>query len=142
MLVRARWQTDSVPERDLLVLSEQPLNAETKLDKQRGPTVPAGRHYLRTHFGVPAGPREIALTGAISEPRTVTFDAVRMLPSRTLEVTLECAGNGRKFLEPRVPGEQWGLGAVGNANWTGAALHAVLERAWLPSAIEVLFRGA
>jgi DMSO/TMAO reductase YedYZ molybdopterin-dependent catalytic subunit len=57
-------------------------------------------------------------------------------------VTLECAGNGRKFLEPPTPGEQWGLGAVGTAEWTGAALHSVMAHAWLPSAVEVLFRGA
>jgi DMSO/TMAO reductase YedYZ molybdopterin-dependent catalytic subunit len=64
------------------------------------------------------------------------------LPARTLAVTLECAGNGRKFLEPPTPGEQWGLGAVGTAEWTGAALHSVLGDASLPSAVEVLFRGA
>src|SRR5438093_1584865 len=29
MLVRGRWQTDHVRDRDLLVLSEEPLNAET-----------------------------------------------------------------------------------------------------------------
>jgi DMSO/TMAO reductase YedYZ molybdopterin-dependent catalytic subunit len=130
---------------DLLVLSEEPLNAETKLDQLRGPTVPAGRHYVRTHFGIPAGPREVLITGAIrdSMPRSVSLDAVRALPSRTLAVTLECAGNGRKFLTPPVPGEQWGLGAVATAEWTGAALRAVLGRAGqLPTAVEVLFRGA
>ena len=142
MLVGLRWQTGRVPERDLLVLSEEPLNAETKLDQQRGPTVPAGRHYVRTHFGIPKEPREVLITGAVREPRSVTLDAVRMLPSRTFVVTLECAGNGRKFLEPPTPGEQWGLGAVGTAEWTGAALHSVLDQAWLPSAVEVLFRGA
>ena len=142
MLVGPRWQTGDVPERDLLVLSEEPLNAETKLDLQRGPTVPAGRHYVRTHFGIPKEPPEVVITGAVREPRPVSLDAVRALPSRTLAVTLECAGNGRKFLEPPTPGEQWGLGAVGTAEWTGAALGAVLERAWLPSAVEVLFRGA
>jgi DMSO/TMAO reductase YedYZ molybdopterin-dependent catalytic subunit len=142
MLVGRRWQTDRMRERDLLVLSEEPLNAETKLDQQRGPTVPAGRHYIRTHFGISAGPRELRITGAVRKPTSVTLDAVRMLPSRTFAVTLECAGNGRKFLEPPTPGEQWGEGAVGTAEWTGAALHAVLEDAWLPSAIEVLFRGA
>ena len=144
MLVRGRWQTDRVPERDLLVLSEEPLNAETKLDTQRGPTVPAGRHYIRTHFAIPAEPHDLRITGAIrdSMPTSLTLDDIRLLPSRTRIVTLECAGNGRKFLDPPVPGEQWGLGAVGTAEWTGAALHAVLDRAWLPSAVEVLFRGA
>jgi DMSO/TMAO reductase YedYZ molybdopterin-dependent catalytic subunit len=142
MLVRGRWQTDRVPERDLLVLSDEPLNAETKLDRQRGPIVPAGRHYVRTHFGVPTGPSEIVIAGAVRKSTSVTLDAIRMLPSRTLAVTLECAGNGRKFLDPPVPGEQWGLGAVGTAEWTGTALRSVIERAWLPSAVEVLFRGA
>jgi DMSO/TMAO reductase YedYZ molybdopterin-dependent catalytic subunit len=142
MLVGGRWQTDRMGERDLFLLSEDPLNAETKLDQQRGPTVPAGRHYVRTHFGIPAAPRELRITGAVREPRSVTQDGVRMLPSREFAVTLECAGNGRKFLEPTAPGEQWGLGAVGTAEWTGAALHTVLDHAWLPSAIEVLFRGA
>lgn len=142
MLVRGRCQTGRVPERDLFVLSQEPLNAETKLERQRGAIVPAGRHYVRTHFGIPAEPREVLITGAVREQRSVTLDAVRMLPSRTLAVTLECAGNGRKFLEPPAPGEQWGLGAVGTAEWTGAALHSVLERSWLPSAVEVSFRGA
>lgn len=129
-------------ERDLLVLSEEPLNAETKLDRQRGMTVPAGRHYVRTHFGIPDAPREVLITGEVRVPRSVTIDAVRRLPSRTLAVTLECAGNGREFLKPPTPGEQWGLGAVGTAEWTGAALHSVLQDEPLPAAVEVLFRGA
>lgn len=142
MLVRCRWQTDRVPERDLLVLSEQPLNAETKLDRQRGAIVPAGRHYVRTHFGIPVGPEEIRIGGAVATARSVTLDEIRALPPRTLAVTLECAGNGRRFLEPPAPGEQWGLGAVGTAEWTGAPLDSVLGGSWLPSAVEVLFRGA
>ncbi len=142
MLVRVRWQTGPVPERDLLVLSEEPLNAETRLEEQRGTTVAAGRHYVRTHFGIPEGPRKVRITGAVREPRSVTLETVRLLPPRTLAVTLECAGNGRKFLDPPTPGEQWGLGAVGTAEWTGATLRSLLEDAALPSAVEVLFRGA
>jgi DMSO/TMAO reductase YedYZ molybdopterin-dependent catalytic subunit len=129
-----------MPDRELLVLTEEPLNAETKLDLQRGPIVPAGRHYVRTHFGIPDGPREILITAAAT--RTVTLDEIRALPSRTLAVTLECAGNGRRYLDPPAPGEQWGLGAVGTAEWTGAPLESVVGDSWLPSAVEVLFRGA
>jgi DMSO/TMAO reductase YedYZ molybdopterin-dependent catalytic subunit len=143
MLVRAGWQTDPVPERDLLVLSEEPLNAETKLDLQRGTIVPAGRHYVRTHFGVPVGPREVVMAGGpAASVRSVTLDQIRSLPPRTLVVTLECAGNGRRFMEPPAPGEQWGLGAVGTAEWTGASLESVLGGGSLGSAVEVLFRGA
>jgi DMSO/TMAO reductase YedYZ molybdopterin-dependent catalytic subunit len=140
MLAPSRWQTGGVPERDLLVLSEEPLNAETRLESQRGALVPAGRHYVRTHFPIPDPPSEIHIAGPT--PRTITTQELRGMPSRTLTVTLECAGNGRRYLEPNVPGEQWGLGAVGTAEWTGAPLHAVLGGAPSPPAMEVLFRGA
>jgi DMSO/TMAO reductase YedYZ molybdopterin-dependent catalytic subunit len=143
MLVRGHCQTVGVPEKDLLVLSEEPLNAETKLERQRGTIVPAGRHYVRTHFGIPAAKGELRIAGAVGEERSVTLDAVRALPSRRLVVTLECAGNGRRFLEPPAPGEQWALGAVGTAEWTGAVLRSLLpDRGPLSSTVEVLFRGA
>ncbi|HEV8471086.1 MAG TPA: sulfite oxidase [Candidatus Limnocylindria bacterium] len=132
-----------MPERDLLVLSEEPLNAETKLGERTGTITPAGRHYVRTHFPVPHAPGAIAVDGAVGRPMSITFDEIRSLPVKTLAVTLECAGNGRRFLEPKVPGEQWGLGAVGTAEWTGAPLRALLERVAPDSkAVEVLFRGA
>ncbi|OLC19813.1 MAG: hypothetical protein AUH33_05015 [Chloroflexi bacterium 13_1_40CM_68_21] len=130
-------------ERDLLVLSEEPLNAETNLGERTGTITPAGSHYVRTHFPIPQAPREIAVEGAVGRPMSITFDEIHTLPAKTLAVTLECAGNGRRFLEPKVPGEQWGLGAVGTAEWTGTPLRAVLELAAPdPSAVEVLFRGA
>ena len=38
---------------------------------------------------------------------------------------------------------QWGLGAVGNATWSGVPLSAVLDRAKVkPGAIEVILEGA
>ncbi|MGH3147645.1 MAG: molybdopterin-dependent oxidoreductase, partial [Rubrobacter sp.] len=46
---------------------------------------------------------------------------------------LECAGNGREFFAERqgreAPGTPWRLGAIGVAEWTGAPLWEVLERA-------------
>jgi len=65
------------------------------------------------------------------------------MPSQTQFVTLECAGNGRSLLSPRVNGEQWNLGAVSTAEWTGVPLTEVLERAGVKAgAREVVFRGA
>jgi DMSO/TMAO reductase YedYZ molybdopterin-dependent catalytic subunit len=143
MLVRVRWQTDGVPERDLLVLSEEPLNAETKLDERTPAITPAGKHYVRTHFPVPTGPRSIVIDGAGTGPPAISLDQIRSLPTRSMVVTLECAGNGRRFLDPKVPGEQWGLGAVGTATWTGASLRDVLRNVRIPTkTVELLFRGA
>ena len=129
-------------ERDLVVLSEEPLNAETRLDEKTPAITPAGKHYVRTHFPIPTHPRSIVIHGAGTRPRAISLDEIRSLQTRSMVVTLECAGNGRRFLDPKVPGEQWGLGAVGTAEWTGASLHRVVAREWLSSAVEVLFRGA
>ena len=55
---------------------------------------------------------------------------------------MECAGNGRSFLQPKVKGVAWDLGAVGNAEWTGVLLRDVLQRAGVRSgALEVVLEG-
>ena len=125
--------------RDLVVLSKEPFNAETKLAERRGFITPAGEHYVRSHFTFPDAPSRIDIAGTGG----VALADVRALPARTLAVTLECAGNGRSLLAPKVPGEQWALGAVGTARWTGALLRDVLARAGArPGGREVVFTGA
>jgi DMSO/TMAO reductase YedYZ molybdopterin-dependent catalytic subunit len=65
------------------------------------------------------------------------------MPARTKVVTLECAGNNRVAFKPAVPGEQWQLGAVSTAAWTGIPLIDVVSLAHPTSrAREVVFRGA
>jgi DMSO/TMAO reductase YedYZ molybdopterin-dependent catalytic subunit len=65
------------------------------------------------------------------------------LASKKVLATLECAGNSRSSLKPKVPGVQWGLGAVGNASWTGVPLSALLDRAGVKqTACEVILEGA
>src|SRR5437016_8671821 len=60
----------------------------------------------------------------------------------TVPVTLECAGNDRNFLKPKVKGVQWRLGAVGTAEWTGVPLSVLLDRATLKSnANEIILEG-
>jgi DMSO/TMAO reductase YedYZ molybdopterin-dependent catalytic subunit len=55
--------------------------------------------------------------------------------------TLECAGNGRSLQSPKVPGIQWGKGAVGNARFSGPSLKSLLEKAGLKdTAKHVVFR--
>jgi len=126
-----------------VILSREPLNAEARLDLQIGPITPAPRHYIRSHFAVPDPPRAISIAGAVAAPRSLSIADLRALPRRSAVVTLECAGNGRAFLDPPAPGEQWRLGAVSTAEWTGAALRSVLEPAGLSAAtVEILFRGA
>jgi DMSO/TMAO reductase YedYZ molybdopterin-dependent catalytic subunit len=61
----------------------------------------------------------------------------------TLAAVNQCSGNRRGLFEPRVPGVQWGPGAMGNALWRGVRLRDVLERAGIiAGALEVWFKGA
>ena len=143
MLDRLVRQTLRVRPDELIYLTRDPINAETPLGRQVGPITPASRHYVRDHFAIPEAREDLTIDGAVRAPLRLTLDDVRSLPRRSLVVTLECAGNGRAFLDPPTAGEQWRTGAVGTAEWTGASLHNVLEMAGpLASAIEVLCVGA
>ena len=54
----------------------------------------------------------------------------------------ECSGNSRGFFAPRVPGAQWGNGAMGNAVWRGVRLKDILAKAGVAGgAIQVRFGG-
>ncbi len=126
----------------LVVVTADPFNAETPLDEQAGVITPNAIHYVRDHFAVPRW-TELTVDGAVDRPLRLSIDDLGAMPTRALVVTLECAGNGRAFLDPPVAGEQWGLGAVGTAEWTGVPLRHVLESAHVQrSAVEIVFGGA
>jgi DMSO/TMAO reductase YedYZ molybdopterin-dependent catalytic subunit len=79
----------------------------------------------------------------VKRPLDVSLRELHNLPSESRVVTLECAGNGRSFFDPKVPGEQWAFGAVSTAEWTGVPLVELLDRAGIqPGATEIVFRGA
>lgn len=127
----------------LVVVSRDPFNAETPLDEQIGVITPNPLHYVRSHFADPEPPDRLVVDGAVASPLLLTMEDVRALPSRSAIVTLECAGNGRAFLDPPAPGEPWRLGAVGTAEWTGVPLRTILGMARPgPRAVELLFHGA
>ena len=131
----------------LVVRSADPLNCETPLPALTGGlVVPNARFYIRNHFGVPhldPASWRLEVGGLVGRRLSLGLDRLRAMPSVTAVVTLECAGNGRAGLWPPVPGEQWGLGAVSTAEWTGVPLTEVLDRAGVPAtAHEVVFRGS
>lgn len=129
----------------LVVHRAHPLNCETSLPALVGVVMPNSSFYVRNHFQIPKlDPADwrLSVGGLVDRPLTLGLRHLANMPSQTRVVTLECAGNGRSQLAPRVKGEQWNLGAVSTAEWTGVPLVEVLDRAGLrPGALEVLFRG-
>ena len=58
-------------------------------------------------------------------------------------MTLECAGNGRRGMDPAPAGTPWGYGAVSIVEFTGTPVSNVLDKAGiLEEAVEVVFYGA
>jgi DMSO/TMAO reductase YedYZ molybdopterin-dependent catalytic subunit len=130
----------------LVVRRAHPLNCETSLPALIGGNVmPNASFYVRNHFQIPnLEPAEwrLSVGGMIDRPLSLSLRDLTNMPSQTQLVTLECAGNGRFQLSPRVNGEQWNYGAVSTAEWTGVPLVEVLNRAGVrDEAQEVLFRG-
>lgn len=127
-------------------LAQAVRNHAMPLEALRYEITPAGLHFLLIHFDIPdleADTWSLTIGGAVERPLTVTLDDLRSCEARTEVVTMECSGNGRVFLDPPVAGQQWLLGAVGNAQWTGTPLWPLLEEAGLePRSVEVLFTGA
>ena len=137
--------TDRV-QRDMVVRSVRPEDLEMPLSGFSDYITPIDHFFVRTHVYTPrvtTNEWRLTVDGAVATPLTLTMDDVRRLPVVELVGVLECAGNGRGFYEPPVPGLQWANGAVGNARWRGVRLVDVLKRAGVKeSAKEVLFNGA
>ena len=129
-----------------IVRGEDPLNLEMPFEKLDGFITPTESFYVRTHFPIPKiDTREwrLRIEGEVEEALETTYEDLLELRPRNFPVTLECAGNNRNLLEPKVKGVQWGLGAVGNAEWTGIPLSILLDRVRTkPDAREVILEGA
>lgn len=131
---------------DLIVREQEPLNLEMPFSSLDGFITPNELFYVRCHFPIPEISAEswrLKVEGEVESPFEINYDELRGMESRTITATLECAGNNRIYLEPKAKGVQWGLGAVGNASWTGVPLAALLKRAKpKEGAIEVILDGA
>ena len=129
-----------------IVRSADPPNLEMPFSELSGFITPTKLFYVRTHFPVPTIDKNtwrLSVEGEVEKPFEIGYEELFKLESRKIPATLECAGNTRNVLEPKVKGVQWGLGAVGNAEWSGVPLSILLDRAGVKSnAAEVILEGA
>ena len=113
------------------VLADTPQQLQTPLDALDALVTPTDRFFVRSHFGAPRLDRQrtLSLEGLVGKPFTLSVAALQKLPQTTVTAVLQCAGNGRAFFTPTIPGVQWQHGAVGQAEWTGVRLSVLVERA-------------
>jgi DMSO/TMAO reductase YedYZ molybdopterin-dependent catalytic subunit len=139
------WADDR-PKREMLVRSARPEDLEMALSGFSDYITRIEHFFVRTHVYVPrvnVNEWRLKVEGEVATPLTLSMEDLKKLPPVELVSVAECAGNGRGFYEPTVPGLQWGNGSVGNGRWRGVRLADVLTRAGIKdSAKEILFDGA
>ncbi len=142
----ARASASELKSPSMIVHSHRPEDYEMPLDGFLQAITPTELFYVRSHHYTPQVDAErytLKVGGEVSSPLSLTLADLKKLPRTELVGVMECAGNGRAFYAPRVPGLQWGYGGVGNARWTGVRLADVLNRAGLKkSAKHVMLDGA
>ena len=120
------------------------------MENMQGLITPNRHFFVRNNsvsLGLDAARWRLSIEGdAVSEPMSLTYDDVRSLPGRTLVSYLECAGNHRAMFNlingRETSGTQWMTGAIGNGEWTGAALSDVLTLAGIKdNAVSVMLVG-
>ena len=130
----------------MIVRSARPEDLEMPLEGFRDFLTPADRFFVRSHHYVPAvdaASWRLAVAGEVRSPVSLRLDELKRMPRAELTAVLECAGNGRGFFDPSMPGIQWEYGAVGNARWSGVRLKDVIERSGVKAAgRHVVFSGA
>lgn len=134
----------------LIVLSDRPLTAETPVTLLDDAVTPNSRHFIRNNGLLPerAVSRDLSgwtlkVDGEVETALSLSLDELKdRYPQRQASLVLECAGNGRAGYNPPASGNQWTLGAVGCANYTGVRLKDVLDDASLKSsAVFVAYYG-
>lgn len=131
---------------ELIVRGAGPMNLEMPFQALDGLITPNELFYVRNHFPVPqldSTTWRLEVTGRVATPLRLSLKQLQELSKVEQVALLECAGNGRAFLEPKAKGVQWEMGAVGNAKWKGVPLAAVLDQAGIgEDVVDVILEGA
>jgi DMSO/TMAO reductase YedYZ molybdopterin-dependent catalytic subunit len=133
--------TEIPGKRGLRILGDRPLNAETPVTLLDADITPSEHHFVRNNGHVPDRALKKDLTGwsltidgEVNKPLQLTLDQLKQnYKVHTRALVLECGGNGRAGFNPPASGNQWTLGGVGCALYTGVLLKDVLKDAGVKS---------
>jgi DMSO/TMAO reductase YedYZ molybdopterin-dependent catalytic subunit len=131
---RAADDSVSIPgKRPMILHNDRPEDLETPLRYFDSWLTPVDAFFVRQHIPRPAtinaAAYRLTVNGMTSKAIELTLADLQKLPQHTVPATIECTGNGRAFYTPKVPGIQWGRGAIGNAEWSGPRIADILKLA-------------
>ncbi len=126
------------PKRDprLIVHTDKPRNAETPASLLSTFITPVELFYVRNHLWVPRiAEKEHKLVIELDDGEEKEYsmsDLQNNFKQHKITATLQCSGNRRSHMTKGsrpTNGLQWGVGAMGNAEWAGPRLRDVLADA-------------
>ena len=118
---------------DMVVLNDKPWNIEARAHLLDDAITPNKVLFIRNNGKIPenidVANWELRFDGeSVKNPKTYSLQELKSrFPHYTYQLTLECGGNGRSEFNPPAKGNQWTVGAVGCAEWTGVRLKDLLE---------------
>ncbi|MFY0627710.1 MAG: sulfite oxidase [Reichenbachiella sp.] len=121
------------------VLNDKPWNIEAKAHLLDDLVTPNANMFIRNNGLIPeaidAEKWTLTIDGeSVKQKKTYTLNDLKTkFEQHTYQLTLECGGNGRSEYDPPAKGNQWTIGAVHCANWTGVRLKDILNDAGIKS---------
>ena len=119
----------------LIRLTDKPVQLETPRALLGTAITTNAAFFVRWHLpnlpgSVDLSTFRLSVEGSVDKPLQLSVaDLASRKDVTTVVAACQCAGNSRSYFQPRVPGGQWGNGAVGCASWTGVPLKALLAEA-------------
>lgn len=120
-------------DKGMVVLNDKPWNIEAQAHLLDDKITPNKHMFIRNNGLIPENidVNTWSLTIDGESAKEVKSYSISELKSKfqeyTYHLTLECGGNGRSEFDPPAKGNQWTIGAVSCATWTGVRLKDVLE---------------
>jgi DMSO/TMAO reductase YedYZ molybdopterin-dependent catalytic subunit len=144
-----RTLTTTYPTKGPMVLQRsRPPLLETPFEVfDKGVFTPNDQFFVRWHWAnipdtVDANSFRLTVRGQVNQTLSLSLPEILAMPRVNLVAVNQCSGNSRGYFQPRVPGGEWGNGAIGNARWTGVRLRDLLDRAGVKvGAVQARFNG-
>ena len=137
-LIPAAFAAEGAPDtivgkEGLVILNDRPLNAETPAHLLNDDVTPNRYMFIRNN-GLPPDnldpdnwELEIGGESCITPTTFSIADLKTRFEEVTLQLQIECGGNGRSEFVPGASGNQWTTGAIGCPTFTGVRLRDVLN---------------
>ena len=120
---------------EMVLLNDKPWNMEAQAHLLDDKITPNKYVFIRNNGLVPESINvknwTLTIDGeSVTQKKSYSLAQLKSkFKQHTYQLTIECGGNGRAEFNPPTKGNQWTIGAVYCAEWTGIRLRDVLEDA-------------